>query len=169
MKPLISALLLFAFRGHAQVVFELPTAIATWGVQDQELWVAPDDTSIAVSGTGVVWDLTYLTYATDLNMTVAPPASTPYATDFPLATHAVGEVYAGGSDTSWQYFQLSGDSLFINGMTFPPPPHLCAQRYATGHLRGRPPGGGHRDHSLSRWHHLRCGLGAAVVGRGRSR
>jgi hypothetical protein len=124
LHPLILFLLMANWEGYGQVLFDLPSAIPPLGTQPRELWYSSQDTSIVTSGLGVDWELNNLVFEDDLVKLFSEPSTTPYAPDFPSATHAVGEVFLGASDTAWQYFTLSGDSLFHLGGSWTPPPDL---------------------------------------------
>ena len=68
---------------------------------------------------------------------VANPSETPYASDFGTATRAIGTSYSGdisSSDTSWQFYTVEEDSLWVNGGSSWPPPNIyvCAEPILRG-------------------------------------
>lgn len=118
-----SALFLFGALGAgAQVVYDLPGAVPSWGYSRyaQHYFDFDDLPVLPTTGTGVVWDLTGLELATtNAFHTCVDPASTPFGDLFPGATHAMGFV-SQFQETSWRYYTLAGDSLFFNGQVWPP-------------------------------------------------
>ena len=82
---------LFSVALLAQPVLEYPTAIPVFGphpVGSRSYGVV---SGMAQSGTGVLWDLSAVNY-TEIGTTtdsVLDPSTTPYALDYPGATHAV--------------------------------------------------------------------------------
>ncbi len=118
MKALTSSILVVCtLTASAQVVFELPTAIPPYSNVDHVLWVSSD--TIVTAGQNITWDLTATLVDTgDVKTFIdTAPSMTSGALDFPAATHAHGEVM--GTDTMWNYYRLSSDTLWREGVRYP--------------------------------------------------
>ncbi len=108
----------------AQITFTTTDALNMFAVQKGQKQISADDTATYTMNVGVAsssqaqtWSLPVAKYTDTTLFTNVTPSSTPYAKDFPLATHAQtsSEVDTDYSAMAYLYYRIANDSLVYIG------------------------------------------------------
>ena len=108
----------------AQITFTATDVLNMYAVGKGQSQIAADDTATFTMNVGVAsasqaqtWSLPNATYTDTTLLTNVTPSSTPFAMDFPLATHAetYSQVDTNFSATAYLYFRIANDSLIYIG------------------------------------------------------